>query len=79
MRAFCATLGARVRELGATLEGCRMALGRCLKVVVAYPGGRLDIQTAIPLTPVPAQATPPPAVVRYTLVLPAGSGRGDAR
>jgi site-specific DNA recombinase len=79
VRAFCATLGARVRELGATLEGRRMALERCLEVVVAHPGGRLEIQTAIPLTPVPTSASAQPAAVRHTLVVPADPGGEAAR
>jgi site-specific DNA recombinase len=77
VRVFCATLGARVRELGATPEGRRMTLERCLEVVVAHPGGRIEIQTAIPLTPAPAEPLATPPVVRHTVVLPAGARHRD--
>src|SRR5262249_16155998 len=74
VRAFCATLGARVRELGATPEGRRLALARCVEVVVAHTDGRIEIQTAIPLSPV-VGAQDASAAVRRTVVLPSGRGR----
>src|SRR5262249_25792124 len=69
------SLGARVRELGATTESRRMALERCVEVVVAHTDGRIEIQTAIPLTAAPG--VEPATAVRNTLVLPNGRRRYD--
>jgi site-specific DNA recombinase len=58
VRAFCATLGPRLDVLGATPAGRRTVFDRCMEAVCVHPEGRVDVQMALPLTPLPDELGP---------------------